>query len=522
MRCAGNKFFQGGHMNIFRFLKSTKGAIKLGNAALLVSVASAGVFYIGSSAIANKQIAAQRQIRTSLSSLDSSRRPSGMIRRDGMLTSINIEDSLNQFATPEERAASQGKSALDRYRENQRALGDLEYSLGNMDVGPAADISNYNEGLGTENLDVVQGDTRLSVGNPNVPGGNGNTGNGYEGSRSTGGEGSSGGGNGFTTAPMAHASGSNYSGSSGPGSTAGPSGSGSSAKVPGQEGPRRLSGDMPAGTNIVSRIERERALGLGDGGTTSFSRGRNALKTGRSQQNPRERDELKDILRLSAKAYANPKASANEGGRALLANYTSSNGTRVEANTDVHTPTSSTFLPPAKTHKPGAMQKWKEKEEDKQEERNKKQRELIGWLFGTAVASAGLIIGGAKWLQKIDADIKVAQLMLNAAPTPYAKAAAATRLAVLKAKRKMVAIGLVLAVTTPNTLLFIKAKEFMAKYGDMGGIWWAAAAQMVSVLSVAAAVQTALHPSWKDFIKKTWAHIQSGFKGMVGVLLPKI
>ena len=86
----------------------------------------------------------------------------------------------------------------------------------------------------------------------------------------------------------------------------------------------------------------------------------------------------------------------------------------------------------------------------------------------------------------------------------------------------MVAIGLVLAVTAPNALLFIKAKKFMAEYGSMGGTWVATVAQTVSVLSVAAAVQTALHPSWKDFIKSVWLHIKSGLKGMVGVLLPKI
>ena len=499
-------------MNIFRFLKSTKGAIKPLNALLISGAAGVGFFFMANTA-ANHQIKAERQVRASLGELA---RDNGQYQ-GGLSSTKNVVDSLNQLATADDLASREGNTALDRYHANQKALGSMESSFGNMDFGQAAQFSDSDSGLGMGNRDAQMENTRFTVGNPRagVSGGNGS--DGYGQNASDGASSSvAGSQNGFTTASMARASGGSSSSSYTPGASGGASGAGAGGMVGGER--PRLSGAMPSGTNIVSQRGLEGALAMG-GNTANFDKAKNTHGTGGHRTGQGD-TELKDILKKSA-AAANANASANEGGRAFLSNAHSSGGISVEGGTDTGTATSSDLTAPT-ARKLKAIGKRMDKEKDKQEERNRKQRQLITQLLITAVCSAGLIIGAAKWLQKLDAAIKVAKLMLSAAVTPYAKAAAAAKLAALTVKRWAVAIGMLTLVTAGNAALFIMAKKFESNYGAYGGTWIATVARLASVITVAAAVQTMFTPDWKGFIKTAWAKIKSGFSSVALGAVTKI
>ena len=148
-----------------------------------------------------------------------------------------------------------------------------------------------------------------------------------------------------------------------------------------------------------------------------------------------------------------------------------------------------------------------QKEENKQEERNRKHRQLIRNLLITALASLGLIIGGAKWLQKMD--------RLIAAAPAIAKAA-------LIAKRWIIAGSMLALVTAGNLQLFIAAKKFESEYGAYGGTWVATVARIASALLVASAVQTMFTPDWKGFIKTAWAKVKSGLSSVALGIVTKI
>ena len=106
-------------------------------------------------------------------------------------------------------------------------------------------------------------------------------------------------------------------------------------------------------------------------------------------------------------------------------------------------------------------------------------------------------------------------------PTPAGKIAHLKVAAALKIKRRIYAIGMVALVGAANAWLFINAKKFVSDYGAYGGTTVATIAQIVSVLTVAVAVQTAITPSWKGFIKTAWAKAKQLFNP-VGLLMPKI
>lgn len=471
----------------------------MANASLLLSLASAGVFYMGANMAANQKIASERRVRT-LGELAQTAPQQGMNRQNGMLTSINVRDSRNQLATADDLASSQGNTALKRYEDNKRTM----EKLGNMDFGSAAEFSDSDAGLGAGNRQVIEDQTRYSVGNPRAGqvGANAsyNAGSSYQGQGGSNANGTQGSGS-FTTASMARASGSSFSGTSDPISGGA---SGGIAATSGGEKPR-LSGAMPGGSNIMSQMGLEGALARGEN-TASFGRDRNG-RGGREHRGRSERDELKDILKRSAEADANINASANEGGRAFMANATNSGGISVDGTNNGGTATSSDLASNTQRKLKAIGNRFKG-EEDKQKERQDAQARLIVQLLATVACSAGLIIGGAKWLRKLDAAIAVA-------PTPIAKAALTT-------KRWIVAISMLTLVTAGNVALFIMAKKFEHDYGAYGGTKIATIARIISALTVAAAVQTMFTPDWKGFVKKVWAKIKGGLSSVALGAVTKI
>ena len=478
-------------MNLLRFLKSTKGAIKPLNA-LLISGAAGAVFAYTVNTAANKQIQAERAIR-SLSGISQTMPQEGLRRQGGMLTSINVRDGLNQVATAEEKAALQGNDALSRYNANQRALAGMEGALGR-----AAQFSEGDEGLNTGNRNAVQSPTRFAVGNPNagsvsVPRPSADNSVHRPG---VGGKTSS-----FAPASMARASGNSFN------ATSGATPAGSSAGATGgivAEGPRRLSGAMPGGTNVVSRMGLDGATTRAN--TASFGQDRNGRGT-RGRNIGAGKGELQDILKKSAAAAGNANASANEGGRAFLANAQTSGGVTVDGAGDTQTASSADLAAPT-NQKLKAIGNRLQQEENKQEERNKAHRKLIWQLVATALGSIGMMVAGSLILTKLDKTVEGWLFEASVATLPADKAACLAVANMFKLRRLLTAIAMIAAVGAANAWLFISAKKFLSNYGAYGGTAVATIAQIVAPLMVAGMVQTALKPDWKGFIKSTWAKLK--------------
>lgn len=476
-------------MNLLRFLKSTQGAIKVSNALFLSVAAGAGFYFIANTA-SQHQIEAQRQLR-SLSSIEQTSASARMRQGGRAGSAISVADG-GRLATADERAAMHGSNPLETYYKNQAVLNNLDSNLGR-----AATVGGSELDMGNDNQKVGMAPVRLSVGNPNAGAVGAAAGvqvsqAGGQQAASTSARSSAGGNGQFASASMARASGGAFSGTSGP--VSGSSTGGVAGGISGREGPARLSGSMPGGNNIMTKMGLERASRTG---TSSFSDDRKAT-IGHARNARRGQNEIDDVLKLTAKAAANSHASANEAGRAFFASAKSSGGMSVEGGTDVGYSTSADLAAPTAA-KLKAIGNRLNQEEDKQEERNRKHRQLIAQLIITAVLSAGLIIGAAKWLRKLD--------IMIAAATPITKAA-------LTIKRWIIAAAMVAAVAAGNLFLFIKAKEFESNYGAYGGTWVATVARIVSVLTVAAAVQTMFTPDWKGFIKTAWAKVKSGLSSV--------
>ncbi len=464
-------------MNLLRFLKSTKGAVKMANLSLLASVAAAGVFYVGANTAANRQIQAERQVR-SLASISQVASPQeGMRRQGGMLTSINVRDARNQIASNEEIAARQGNDPLSRYAANQRALDNMEGALGR-----AAEFSDADGGLNTGNRDVIQDAVRYSVGNPNGVSAGDVTSNIYQAHNQA-----AAGQNQLAPASMARASGQAVNNSAGPISS-GNSGAGTGGIVSG-EGPRRLSGAMPGGSNIVSQMGLDHATARANN-TASFGRDRNGRGSG-GRTIGNDRNELKDILHKSAAAASNKNASATEGSKAFLANAQTSGGITVDGAGENNTASSADLTNPTK-QKLKAVGNRLDQEQNKQEERNKAHRKLIAQLILTTLFSAGAIFAASKILSKLKNN-----------PDGYSKLV-----------YWVIAGAFIAAVTAANGMLFAAAKKFVANYGSMGGTFVASLAQIVAPLAVGAMIQTALQPDWKEFFKKMRDHLIGSFSNL--------
>lgn len=461
-------------MNIFRFLKSTQGAIKPLNALIISGVAGAGFFYVANTA-ANKQIAAERAIR-SLSGISQTAPQAGMYRSGNMLTSINVRDGRNQLATAEERAAMEGNSALDRYAANQRALGSMDETLGR-----AAQFSDSDAGLNTGNRNTVQAPVQMQVGNPNAqapvedyvaPGGN-------SAARTP---------NRLSNASMTRAAGNSFGATAG-GVTGGIAVQNTSN---GREG-HRLSGSMPGGSNIVSQRGLDGAL-ASNRNATSFGQEREG-RLGGGRYSKGERDELKDIVKRSADAAGNASASANEGGRAFLANARNSGGVSVDSGEDMTRSASSGDLSAPTAHKLKAVGNKLSDEEKQLEEMNQDRRSLTTQLIITVLGSIAMMVAGAILLPKLSA-------------TPWIRWA--------------VAGAMIAAVAAANALLFVKAAEFMDRYKDVGGTAVAKVALVLSPIMVAGMVFTAIKPEgWKALGSKIWTRIKSAFEP-VGLLTGQV
>jgi len=463
-------------MNLLRFLKSKKGAIKTGPALCLSGTVALGFYFIANTAAHHQ---AARQLRA-VSSIEQSSALNGMQRQNGMLTSIQVRDGRNQVATAEERAAMGGNSALERYNANQRALGNMEASFGR-----AAEFSDADGGLNTGNRDYEEGNTRFSVGNPNVRPTVGNR-SGSDGGAEDYNDAYRSGAAGSSPATLAHASmarasGNSFGGTSGPIASAGSgAGSGNTSGATGEGA--RLSGAMPGGSNIVSKLGLEGANA--GAGTSSFGRDRDARGSG-SRRNGSGKGELNDILKKSAEAAANKNASANEGGRAFLAGGRSSGGLSVDGSGTVGYGTSSD-LSSNTAKKLKAIGNRLSAEEAYQKEREAAHKHVQNIFWGMLAASVASI---------------VAISLLHKATTANG---------VMKLWAKIVMWGLVAAVVVMQEEVIRHVIKFTHKYPDGGNAFTKLMVILAPVL-VGAAVYSAIVP---DAWGKIWTTIKTKFMQM--------
>ncbi len=464
-------------MNLFRFLKSTKGAIKPLNA-LLISGAAGAVFAYTVNTAADKQIAAERSVRT-LASIEGTAPQQGLRRQGDLLTSINVRDGRGQLATPEERAAMKGSSPLDRYEANQRALNNMDANLGR-----AAAFAQGEDGLNTGNRNAVQSPDRYIVGNPNANAAGDNVSNVYRRASAD----ANGGGSGaarLAPASVTRTSGNSFGGTSGAVSGGISSQGGTRG---GAEGPARLSGAMPGGSNIVSQ---RTGAGLGtNNNTSSFGGNRNARMT-RGHKSGSDANELKDIVKKSAAAASNANASANEGGRAFLASAVNSGGVSVDGGEDMARGASSGDLTAPTNRKLKAIGNKLQQVENEQEKRKKAHRRLILMLLGVTAGSLVILGTGTVTLANIKHN------MSGPWSTVLYWAVAAVMIA---------------AVATLANTLFVAAKHFISDYGSSGGTKLAVASQIIAGILAAAAVFVAIKPEpGKDFLKKQWDTIKNKY-----------
>ena len=371
-------------MNLFKFLKSTSGKIVMGVPQLLAIGGTGAMLVYGAYQADNTFASTERPLR-SVSSIISSSPQEGMRHRNGLLTSINIKDSLNQVATAAERETMEAGSGA----ANNFGLDNVD-SIQNISFGPAAATS-ATDGLGMGANKAVE--NAPAAGNApagSVAGVNSGAvasaarrrgaGSQDEGDRPT-----------LGTASMARASGNAFNAAAGTMSgssdgsaarrtaVAGGRGGGSTSSGASSEG-YQFSGAMPSGSNAVS------AMGLSRPSNSTFmAGGRNSTSAG-VRRSFKEKNDLKDISKRSAEAAANRDRSANEGSRALLASYKNSGGMTVEGNasTEDNSAGSADFSAPEASQLK-AVGDWAQEEDDFAEKQEKARKRLM-WMTLALVA----------------------------------------------------------------------------------------------------------------------------------------
>ena len=367
-------------MKWFNFLTSKAGKIVLGTGQLMAVSAVVGIGFTTLMHNASSKVADERLAARSLSGISNDYRYDGLQQRKGLLTSINVGGG-ESLATAEEIAAREGRVDFGASTADD-AEANLSYSIGN-----AAQF-NQTEGFGQDkDVDVSMPQVRAAASNGANPAASGFYGAANTSSasaqagavaadrpqlasasmaRSTASGGTS--GNVFSTA----------SGAAGGAASAGKASStGASA-----EG-YKLSGAMPNGSSSMG-------LGGATSSGSSFIAGGRKGTVGKGSKNNRDRQELKDIAKLSASAAKNTEGPANKGSQAFLASYRNSGGIGVEEETgELETASSDDFSNDNK-RKLKAVGDWAKKQDDKAkkqaEARKKLSWMLVGLVLGTMAA----------------------------------------------------------------------------------------------------------------------------------------
>ena len=361
-------------MNVFKFLRSVSGKVQLtvlntSVAALAVGgIASATLFGVG--AEQGKQELAVRSL-SSVAGTTSSYE--GLQERNGQLTSINIVDSSNKLANPDDVARLGDNGSASRFGLDK--VDNVAGSLGQAVQLSGSDGLGMNANVATEVNNSTTGEARrYSAGGAVNNAARRAAAN--NGGRPV---------NTLTRASMGSVSGGNVfnqaSGALGGGR------SGSNGSAGGND--YQFSGAMPSGSNLVSAMDTGSGARLQ---TTGFVPG-GRQATIASGKFSRGGNDLQAIAKRSADVAGNSHRGANEGSTAFLAGSNNSGGMRVEGGVEVGTTGSADFKTPTK-QRLKAVGNAAKKTEDEAKARQKARNTLTILLLASVATTAAAIVFG--------------------------------------------------------------------------------------------------------------------------------
>lgn len=361
-------------MNVFKFLRSVSGKVQLtvlntSVAALAVGgIASATLFGVG--AEQGKQELAVRSL-SSVAGTTSSYE--GLQERNGQLTSINIVDSSNKLANPDDVARLGDNGSASRFGLDK--VDNVAGSLGQAVQLSGSDGLGLNANVATEVNNSTTGEARrYSAGGAVNNAARRAAAN--NGGRPV---------NTLTRASMGSVSGGNVfnqaSGALGGGR------SGSNGSAGGND--YQFSGAMPSGSNLVSAMDTGSGARLQ---TTGFVPG-GRQTTIASGKFSRGGNDLQAIAKRSADVAGNSHRGANEGSTAFLAGSNNSGGMRVEGGVEVGTTGSADFKTPTK-QRLKAVGNAAKKTEDEAKARQKARNTLTILLLASVATTAAAIVFG--------------------------------------------------------------------------------------------------------------------------------
>lgn len=361
-------------MNVFKFLRSVSGKVQLtvlntSVAALAVGgIASATLFGVG--AEQGKQELAVRSLSSVAGTASSYE---GLQERNGQLTSINIVDSSNKLANPDDVARLGDNGSASRFGLDK--VDNVAGSLGQAVQLSGSDSLGMNANVATEVNNSTTGEARrYSAGGAVNNAARRAAAN--NGGRPV---------NTLTRASMGSVSGGKVfnqaSGALGGGR------SGSNGSAGGND--YQFSGAMPSGSNLVSAMDTGSGARLQ---TTGFVPG-GRQATIASGKFSRGGNDLQAIAKRSADVAGNSHRGANEGSTAFLAGSNNSGGMRVEGGVEVGTTGSADFKTPT-NQRLKAVGNAAKKTEDEAKARQKARNTLTILLLASVATTAAAIVFG--------------------------------------------------------------------------------------------------------------------------------
>lgn len=480
-------------MKILNFLTSKAGRLVIGAPQMLTL---AGVGLVATyGAFKTDQIMDNELPLRSLTSVSASSAYEGLNRRsDGMLSSMNIQNREGRkgVAVGADRARLEGNRAASDF--GLTAVDNLGRTVAVPGAGAAAATS-ATDGLGSGGVDMVEvrggGDpTRASAPgvNPAAVAG------------ASGGQ--------LASASMARASGNAFNAASGSMGGANASGAPSGRRsAPTRSGPAegyQFSGAMPSGSNIVSA--QGGGYGTRGGSSQFMAGGRNStvIRAGRKVD---EKDDLKQITKMSADVAKDRNRGTVAGARPFLANSATSGGISIDGGTEASSGGSADFSTPT-DRKLKAIGDWGKKQEDTAQKRSDARTRLLWMTLALVAAALGTMAFAGGLILKGRMQMMIGQALMA---LPYGKAAGAMMLA--KGKLNMALGWGAIALSGAYALTVLGfAIDYMSKYG---GGFMPIVSTIVSLGAVAALTITGV----KAMKAQVFANDIAKFQGqVVGVL----
>lgn len=361
-------------MNVFKFLKSVSGKVQLTvlntsvTALAVGGLASATLFGVG--AEQGKQELAVRSLTSVAGSASSYE---GLQERNGQLTSINIVDSSNKLANPDDVARLGDNGSASRFGLDK--VDNVAGSLGQAVQLSGSDGLGMNSNVVTEVNSAATGEARRYSAGGAVNEAARRAGAANNASRPV---------NTLTRASMGSVSGGNVFNQAS-GALGGARANGSAAGGSDYQ----FSGAMPSGSNLVSAMDTGSGARLQPTGFMAGGK-RTTVSNGKFS---RGGNDLQAIAKRSADVAANSHRGANEGATAFLAGSNNSGGMRVEGGVDVGTTGSADFSTPT-NQRLKAVGNATKKAEDEAKKRQKARNTLTALLLASVATTAAAIVFG--------------------------------------------------------------------------------------------------------------------------------